>query len=389
LLVLVAACLARLLRNAELKLLSVVPAAIALAVVLGYGRWRQTESIPPDDAPIVRIALIQGNSLADWKLDVAKQREIMDEYIRLSHEAVAKARQMSDGRPLDLVVWPETMFRVPLLSFDPAYVLPSYVTQTKEQLVAAGPESLARLAQNLNAPILVGVDRQHFGVNANSGPDDPMLPTAAFNSAALVDRDGKLIGTYDKVHLVMFGEYMPFAHWLPFLNRVTTLTGSVEAGAGPVPLILNNVVYSPNICYETVMPHVMRRQAATWLGGSLPPNILVNMTNDAWYWGSSELEQHLACSVFRAVETRRPLVIAANGGISAWIDAYGRVRAQGPKMESDVIIADVQMRTRGNTFYVATGDWFAGLCLIFCLALAVVAWRTRREVNPTFVIRHQ
>jgi apolipoprotein N-acyltransferase len=133
----------------------------------------------------------------------------------------------------------------------------------------------------------------------------------------------------------------------------------------------------------------MRRQAATWLGGSLPPNILVNMTNDAWYWGSSELEQHLACSVFRAVETRRPLVIAANGGISAWIDAYGRVRAQGPKMESDVIIADVQMRTRGNTFYVATGDWFAGLCLIFCLALAVVAWRTRREVNPTFVIRHQ
>ena len=68
----------------------------------------------------------------------------------------------------------------------------------------------------------------------------------------------------------------------------------------------------------------------------------MNLTNDAWYWGSSELDMHLACDVFRAVETRKPLVIAANGGISAWIDACGRVRAQSPRQTPDVIIADVE-----------------------------------------------
>jgi apolipoprotein N-acyltransferase len=372
-------------RNPKWNFPAVFPATIAFAATLGYGYWRQTDNAPPENAPIVRIALIQGNSLADWKLDAEKQRQIMDEYIRLSHEAVAKARTTGDGRPLDLVVWPETMFRVPLLTFDPSFQLPESYTQSKEQLAAAGPESLARLAQILNTPILVGIDRQHFsqprGTEPASSPTPdprPLTPASSYNSAALVDRDGKLIGTYDKFHLVMFGEYVPFARWLPFLNQVTTITGSVEAGKGPMPMILDDVVYSPNICYETVIPHVMRRHAATRLG-SLPPNILVNLTNDAWYWGSNELEQHLACGVFRAIETRRPLVIAANGGISAWIDAIGSVRAQSPKMRPDVIIADVPANSIGDTWYVLTGDWFAGLCLLGCLALAVIAWRARHN----------
>ena len=78
--------------------------------------------------------------------------------------------------------------------------------------------------------------------------------------------------------------------------------------------------FSPSICYETVIPHVIRRQVATLESRENNPTALVNVTNDAWYWGSSELDMHLACDVFRAVETRLPLVIAANGGISASID---------------------------------------------------------------------
>ena len=120
----------------------------------------------------------------------------------------------------------------------------------------------------------------------------------------LVDRAGKIVGTYDKVHLVMFGEYIPFSKWLPFLKRISSLTGAAEAGAGPVALCVDGVCYAPNICYETVIPHVIRHQVATLDAAGERPDVLVNLTNDAWYWGSSELDMHLACDVFRAVETR-------------------------------------------------------------------------------------
>jgi apolipoprotein N-acyltransferase len=107
-------------------------------------------------------------------------------------------------------------------------------------------------------------------------------------------------------------------------------------------------------------------------------DVLVNMTNDAWYWGSSELDQHLACGVFRAVETRKPLVIAANGGLSAWIDHTGRIREQSPRQRRYVILADVE-RSHLRSLYMRFGDWFAGLCLTLCVVLAIIGWFGRRK----------
>jgi apolipoprotein N-acyltransferase len=205
----------------------------------------------------------------------------------------------------------------------------------------------------------------------------------AYNSSVLVDRDGKLLGTYDKFHLVMFGEYVPFSKWLPFLKRLSSLTGAAEAGDGPVALAVGGVFYSPSICYETVIPHVIRHQVAQLDAIGQRPDVLVNLTNDAWYWGSSELDMHLACDVFRAVETRTPLVIAANGGISAWIDRHGQIRAQSPRQQQDVILADVELNREGPpTLYVRTGDWFAAACLTCCGILAIIGWKSRRR-NPT------
>jgi apolipoprotein N-acyltransferase len=129
-----------------------------------------------------------------------------------------------------------------------------------------------------------------------------------------------------------------------------------------------------------VIPHVTRRQANALVGGSVPPDVLINMTNDAWYWGSNELDQHLACGVFRAVETRKPLVIAANGGISAWIDNTGRVRAQSPRQKPDVIVADVEV-AHVPSWYMELGDLFAGACLTTCVALAIIGWVGRRVVK--------
>lgn len=402
--------------------LALLPGIIGLAVSLAYGHWRvsQADQTSVEPTRTVRIALIQGNSLAEWKADPNRERQIMEEYLALSERAVQMARSgianspvpsaqgrdegpsqtshtitpnlqpTSEGsktairrhndnrRPLDLIVWPETMFRTSLVTFDPGYHLPAETNRTTEEITAYGPQDLARLAARLETPVLVGVDRVHFGVAALPGEAPP---PRRYNSAALVSREGHIIGTYDKVHRVMFGEYIPFADWLPFLYRLTPLTGGIEPGRGPVILEWNGTWYAPNICYETVIPHVIRRQAAALVDGNRTADVLVNLTNDAWYWGSSELDMHLACGVFRAVETRKPLVIAANGGISAYIDRCGRIRAQSPRQQPDILLADVELSPEHNShqssWYVQFGDWFAGACLACCLALAVIGWHGR------------
>ena len=358
---------------------ALLPAIVSLACALAYGQLRLNNTAEQGTADTTRngprIALIQGNSLADWKMDAAKQRQIMDEYIGLSHEAVARAKKLDDGRPVDLIVWPETMFRSGLTTFEPGYKMPPGVDRTVEEITAYGPNDLTSLVRQLDTPVLVGIDRVHV-VGDGSGVANGAAPNyLAYNSSVLVDRGGKMIGTYDKQHLVVFGEYVPFAKWFPVLNRLSSVTGSAEAGAEPVALELDGVRYSPNICYETAMPHVIRKQVATLADRDESPDVLVNLTNDAWYWGSSELDMHLACGVFRAVETRRPLVTAANGGISAWIDHYGVIRAESPRQQTDVILADVEL-TDMHSPYVAWGDWFAGLCLACSVGFGLVGWRT-------------
>ncbi len=359
-----------------------MPAVVAIGATLAYGHWRLGQHAEFADSKFERgprVALIQGNSLAEWKQDPSREDQIMRDYIRLSEEAIAAAKHTGDGHPADLVVWPETMYRKPLRSFDPGFKLPPNVPATTEDIVAGDRQNLAALAKHLGVPLLVGVDRYHVVADEHSGSDAPTVQ--AYNSAALVDREGTIVGTYDKMHRVMFGEYIPFATWIPYLYRLTPLTGGIEPGDKPAALWLRaTYCFSPNICYETAIPHVIRRQVATLERSGNAPVALVNLTNDAWYWGSSELDMHLACDVFRAVETRTPLVVAANGGISASIDRVGRVRARGGKQTAEFLLADIEPGYLPS-WYVQFGDWFAALCLACCLTAIIVEWRYRRALR--------
>jgi apolipoprotein N-acyltransferase len=301
----------------------------------------------------------------------------MEEYVDLSEVAVRRAAEYKDKRPVDLIIWPETMFRTGLTTFAPGYELPSTTGVTVQQVESYGPSDLAALARRLNTALLVGIDRVHY--SASSEKAGAMPEYDAYNSSVLVNAMGKIIGTYDKVHRVMFGEYIPFADRIPMLYRLTPLTGGIQAGAGPVALELDGDCYAPNICYETVIPHVIRRQVARLTKQGNRPDVLVNLTNDAWYWGSSELDMHLACGVFRAVECRTPLVVAANGGLSASVDSCGRIVQQSPRQNIDVILADVQLDPR-TSLYVARGDWFSGICLAACIGLAIVGLASRRAI---------
>ncbi len=317
-----------------------------------------------------RIALIQGNTHADWKNDIEKQRNIMDEYMGLSSEAVANS-QAEDDRPIDLIIWPETSFRQSLATVEAGYQLPAGIVH--ESYLTAGPRDLATFVNQTGAAILTGIDRVHIYPTDHGHPD-----FKTYNSSVLMDAEQRIVGTYDKMHLVVFGEYVPFSDWFPLLRRLTPITGMAEPGKGPVAMKLQNLVFCPNICYETVVPHLIRRQVTELAAAGEMPDVLVNLTNDAWFWGSSELDMHLACGVFRAVEHKRPLLIAANGGLSAHVGPSGAVHQVTERQKPQTLLVDLpQPSQRGLTLYAKWGDWFAGICVVCCVVLAVVGWRGR------------
>ena len=352
------------------------PAAGLLGAVLVYGHFR-TARVETD--PGLKIALIQGS--IDIQLDNPGDiRETTDaHYRKLTHEALDRFPQ------IDLIVWPETVFcRVNWVTGDEGAKVPADFPDPPQEfqsrLADAGRETrdfMTAAAREFGLPMIVGLDRMHYSAQ---GVD-------FFNSAVLITPDGKWCepgrreqSYYDKMHLVMFGEYMPFVKSMPWLQNLTPLCTNCSPGERPKGLMLKNICLVPNICYETVLPHVIRNQLAALRQEGREPQILVNLTNDGWFWGSNELEQHLACGVFRTVECRRPMVIAANTGISASIDASGHIQGdEGPRRETRLILADVRLDRR-ESWYLRHGDWFAGGCLAATLLFAcagLVAVRRR------------
>ena len=339
-----------------------LPAVAMVAAALLYGHVRTGGDYT---SPGPRIALVQGS--IDVTLQYAPDLgdRIFNEYYELSRKVLEKDRR------IELVVWPESMFPESILTFDDdAHWSPDLggaEAEFREAMHAAAeqkssgmaPRDMAQVARWLHVPWLVGVNARHVGRET----------VQRFGSAAYVASDGRLLGRYDKMHLVMFGEYVPFAQYFPWLQRLTPLPESATPGDKPAAFELSGIRISPNICYESVMPHVICRQINALAAEGKEPDVLVNVTNDGWFWGSSELDMHLSCGVFRAVECRKPFLIAANTGFSAWIDGDGRIQQQGPRRATGVIVADVRLDHR-RSWYLERGDWFAGACLAACVLLA-------------------
>jgi apolipoprotein N-acyltransferase len=381
LVVFVAACVARMIpwRGQRLAVWPVLPLAVVLAAAVGYGHWRMAGD---HTRPGPTVALIQGSIDAELKADEKQQNAVLDEYLQLSKRA------LTEQPNLDLLVWPETMYRYPLFTFADGFKPPADWQSKPDELSHTSLKNLHDLQDYFRSaveekygaplppPLLLGIDAVYF---SNEGAQH--YAENDFNSALFVDAQGKPLSQYDKMHPVMFGEYIPLADWFPFLYRVTPLTGGLTTGTKLVSQKLGDFRYAPNICYETVIPHLIRRQISQLRAQGEEPDVLVNITNDGWFRGSSELDMHLACGVFRAVEMRKPLLIAANTGFSAWIDSDGRIVQQGPRRAADVIIAKPQIDSR-RSFYVDHGNLIPGICLAGCIGLAVVGlWDVRRLRN--------
>jgi apolipoprotein N-acyltransferase len=178
----------------------------------------------------------------------------------------------------------------------------------------------------------------------------------------------------------MFGEYVPLGDWVPWLYQLTPLGGGLSRGRQAEAFEVAGLRLAPSVCFESTVPHLIRGHMVDLTRRGQKPDVLVNHTNDGWFWGSSIIDLHLACGVFRAVEHRTPMLIAANTGLSAWIDGDGRIRAEGPRFQQAILIAEVRPDLRAS-FYTRWGDWPAALCLAFCAAVAMtpvfsrLAWR--------------
>ena len=362
--------------------LSGLAAAVVLVAAIGYGHWR-IQGEPRSEGPVLDVLLVQGSIDTELKHDPDAASDVAQHYDELTMAALdlregPAVGEAGPSRP-DLIVWPETMWRWGLLDIDPDEVLPeSVVAQTLAGRDATGTAAdrqavcrrvleqerltlLAAFARRYGTHWLVGLDKQVVTPHAPSGAIN-------YNCGLFLDPDGVALACYSKQHPVMFGEYIPLAERFPWLYRLTPLPAGLTAGTQPVAVTIAGSRVAVNICYETALPEAVRTLVLELGRQGGRPDVIVNLTNDGWFWGSSELDMHLTAAIFRAVEVRTPLAIAANTGFSAWIDGSGRLLARGPRRATGTLRARVRPDGRTSPWLV-----WGSLPLGACVAVAAVA----------------
>ena len=379
-----AACMTVLARGPRRELAAAAAAAAATILALAYGSLRLATAPVAQDRPL-DVLLVQGSIDTELKHDPDKAIDVAQHYDTLTLEGLAVTGTAS--RP-DLIVWPETMWRWPVLAIDPAEHLPEPVVEEMLGPAAEGDsdadrqtrcrtalerqrfEALETFAMRYGTRWLVGVDRQVVTPRATGGAEH-------FNSGLFLDAEGRPVACYDKMHPVMFGEYVPLAETFPVLYRITPLPAGLSAGAAPVAVEIAGYEVAPTICYETALPEAIRGLVRSLASQGRRPDVIVNLTNDGWFWGSSELDMHLAAAIFRAVEVRTPLVIAANTGFSAAIDGSGRLLDRGPRRQTATLRAAVRRDGRSSP-WLAWGSLPVWLCVTVVAILTLAMPRSGR-----------
>jgi apolipoprotein N-acyltransferase len=243
----------------------------------------------------------------------------------------------------DLIAWPESP--APFIDDDPRF-----------------QQALVSIARQEQTPLVVGA----IGVSI-AEPEPGVAPGGyrIYNSALIVGADGARVGRYDKIHLVPFGEYIPFRRLLFFAHALTGNVGETDRGTERKVFRLNGHRYGVFLCYESVFADEVRQFA------QLGAEVLVNLSDDGWYGDTSAPWQHLNMARMRAIENRRWILRDTNNGVTAVIDPYGRVRQSIPRHQADALPAGYGFRD-DVTFYTAHGDVFAWLCVI--VGLGIVGW---------------
>ena len=302
---------------------------ILLLVWWGTGLLASKLNARPRGGATFTVALVQPNISQETRWNQENVMLIFKKMIDMTVEAA--------DRGANVVIWPES-------------TVPLSFTETEFYR-----SSIEELSRERGIDILLG-----------SVATDPARPESIWNSAFLIS-GGKTIGHYDKIRLVPFGEYVPLRRLLFFAEKLVHAVGEFQFGTNERPLA-GKARYGLAICYEIVYPQITRTQIRNGA------DVLVTITNDAWYDGTSAPEQHLWQARLRAIEGDRYLLRAGTTGISAFIDPTGRMLSWIPMGQEGILYGSFERRT-SITPYVRFGDWFAWVAAV----LVVVAGVRRRQ----------
>ncbi len=311
----------------------VLPVLHGSLVVARDNQWRS-----------IRVAVVQPNIEAKRKWD--------SDYRHVSFEVLEELTREAAKQNPDLIVWPET-------------ATPSRLLYEPDDLAW-----VVSIASEAGAPVLTGMP--HYR-RVQEGP----RPFESYNSSLLVMPDGTLAGKYDKIHLVPFGEAIPFESVFPILEKVDFGEADFRVGTERVVFEIPEVRFATLICYESIFPRLVRQFVD---GGA---ELLLNITNDAWYGRTSMPYQHASMAVMRSIENRRSLARSANSGVSMVVDPHGRVLARTAIFERTFLVHDLPVVSE-KTLYSEHGDVFpwsaVGLSILLVAAAALgIAGRPRQD----------
>jgi len=307
-------------------------AALLAAAVLQAGRLVDAPALAGDRAAL----LVQENIPVDENWTRERFERTLHELTELSVKAAASSSSASNATEsehgkVDLIVWPESP--APFFTSDPLF-----------------REPLTEMARETRSWVVTGAIGSTPAAQRSPSPE-------VYNSAVLVSPTGDWTGRYDKVHLVPFGEYLPFPWLFSFAGGLTKEVGEFKAGTSRAPLNAGSMPLGVFICYESVFPDEVRQFA------NQGAQVFVNLSNDGWYGDSGAYAQHLNQTRMRAIENDRWILSATDTGVTASIDPYGRTVARLPRKERGALVAPYAL-TSVTTFYTRHGDWFAWLCAI-------------------------
>jgi apolipoprotein N-acyltransferase len=319
-------------------LYSMWPLAAGMAMMMGclaygYFSYPHWEGI----GPTFRAGLLQGNLSLDEPGDVLSDK-FMNGYIQMADQL--------EAQDVDLLVLPESP--APLsFQYDSKY-----------------GQAMIHLAQRYPLGLV-------FNNIAYANVEGEVC---YYNSAYFLGADGKETGRYDKIHLVPFGEYIPWRSLFSFAETISRDVGSFSAGKNYLVVNLIKHPASAVICYEIIFPDLVRRFV---LKGS---SLIINLTNDQWYGNTAAPYQHFAMSRWRAIENRRYLLRAANSGISAIVGPTGRIQAATDILRRDVCVGEFAFVSE-MTVYARYGDLLVYLCAIIIMVVLISAKYARPEGN--------
>jgi len=319
-------------------------AVVMLGSVLGFGSYRLANDSDlrktAEAHKHLKVAIIQSSIDTVLKPKTAEQTQ--NEF--LSRCDLTHSARLIAGK-LDLIVWPESAFPYGqvLSDVDETYTAEFF----RERQAMAWEAATGYPAQFGDAvPLLVG-----------SSTTDP-ANEESYNSALLFDETGQVSVAYHKNHLVMFGEYFPLVQSIPFVKEFVKGFSNWNAGENSKRMEIGEVSVAPNICFESTVPHFICQQINSLeKAAGAEVDVMVNVTNDGWFFGTSCLDLHFACNVLRAVEMRKPMLVSANTGLSGHVDEFGRHVQVGPRRKEAELICDVRVPFPKTTIYRKWGAW--------------------------------